>query len=128
MAKLAWYKQKFNPAYIQDHVQAEMELRVVVVNYNKTFGYRRKVISNGARRSQLSGGAWQTDKVPAEAIVLAKNIAQRGDLSDVAVEIIASGSQFWVLELNFEYDNMGDFHPGLDRLKTIKDMIKQGEL
>ena len=128
MDKLAWYKQNFNPAYIQEHVPAEMELRVVVINYNKTFGYRRRVISNGSRRSPVSGGVWQTDKVPEEAMVLGQNIAQQGDLSDVAVEIIADGSRFWVLELNFEYDTMGDLHPGLDRLRTIKDMIKQGEL
>ena len=128
MDKLGWYKQNFNPAYIQGHVPAEMELRVVVVNYTETFGYWRRVTSNVSRRKPGSNRVWQTDKVPVEAIVLAKKIARQGDLSDVAVEIISVGSRFYVLELNFEYEEMGDLHPGLDRLKIIMDMIEQGVL
>ncbi len=126
--KLAWYTKYCNPAYIQEYVAAEQELRVVILNYHKVFGYRRTAAGGGLRSRALQGGMNQMDEVPPGVVALARDIARDARLSDVAVDMIFDGSQFWVLELNFQHDEMGDLHPGHDRLKMVREMIERGEL
>jgi len=126
--KLERYSRKVNPAYIQEYVQPEIELRVVVINYEKVFGSHRRVVGSDFRGDSVHTGAWQTKDMPREAITLAKKIARQGGLSEVTVEMIFDGSQFQVLELNFQYDEMGEGHPWQERFKTIMEMIERGEL
>jgi ribosomal protein S6--L-glutamate ligase len=126
--KLERYNRKFNPAYIQEHVLPEMELRVVVVNYQKVFGFYRRLAGGDQRGNSEHAGSWQTKDMPGEAISLGKNIARQGALSDVMVEMIFNGSQYQVLELNFEYDQIGALHSGQERLEAVMGMIERGEL
>lgn len=126
--KLERYNRKFNPAYIQEHVLPEMELRVVVINYEKVFGSYRRVAEGSSGRNLDHVGEWQARDVPDEAINLGKNIARQGDLSDVTVEIISNGGQFQVVELNFQHDEIGVVDYGEERLKAVMEMIERGEL
>ena len=126
--KLERYNRKVNPAYIQEHVQPKIELRAVVINYDWVFGSYRRVVGGDFRGKPVHAGAWQTKDMPSEAITLAKKIARQGGLSDVMVEMIFDGRKFQVLELNFQYDDMGDVHPGQERFKKIMKMIERGEL
>ena len=126
--KLDWYSQNFNPAYIQEYVAAEQQLRVVVLNYRKVFGYQRPLSREASTDTSAPPGTWQADEVDAEAVELAKNIARDGSLSDVAVDMIFDGSNYWVLELNFHYDESDLQQPGLDRVKIVTEMIEKGEL
>jgi ribosomal protein S6--L-glutamate ligase len=126
--KLERYNSKVNPAYIQELVPSEMEVRVAVINYEKVLGSWLRVTAGPHRENCLDAGDWQAEEVPSEAINLAKNLARQGDLSDVTVEMIFDGSQFQVVELSFQYDEMGILYPGQERLKTIIKMIERGEL
>jgi ribosomal protein S6--L-glutamate ligase len=126
--KLEWYKNKFNPAYIQEHVLAEVELRVVVINYEKVFGSYRRIAGGDPRGDLDHVGAWQTKDMPGEAIDLGKHIARQGGLSEVTVEMIFNGSQFLVVELNFDHDGLGALDWRQERLKAVMEMIEQGEL
>ena len=126
--RLERYNRKFNPAYIQEHVLAEVELRVVVINYEKVFGSYRRVAGGGSRGNLDHVGAWQTKDMPGEAINLGKQIAQQGSLSHVTVEMIFNGSQFQVVELNFHHDEPGALDCGQKGLKAVVEMIERGEL
>jgi ribosomal protein S6--L-glutamate ligase len=126
--ELEQYNRKVNPAYIQECVTPEMELRVVVINYDRVFGSWRRLARGNYGEKSVRAGEWQREDVPSDAINLAKNIARQGGLSDVTVEMIFDGSQFLVVELNFQYDEMGDLYPGKERLETIIEMIERGEL
>jgi ribosomal protein S6--L-glutamate ligase len=126
--KLERYNRKVNPAYIQEHVPPEIELRVVVINYERVLGSFLKVAGGDYRGKSVHAGVWKAEEAPSEAINLAKNIARQGGLSDVTVEMVFDGSQFQVVELGFQYDEMGDLHSGQKRLKTIIEMIEGGEL
>ena len=126
--KLERYNRKFNPAYIQEHVLPEMELRVVVINYQKVFGSYRRVAEGDSKGNLDHVGAWQTEDIPGEAVNLGKNIARQGGLSDVTVEMISNGSQFQVVELNFQYDELGALDSGQKRLKAVMEMIERGQL
>jgi ribosomal protein S6--L-glutamate ligase len=126
--KLQWYNKKFNPAYIQEQVIPQMELLVVVVNYQKVFGSYRWVAGEDSRGHSHHGTLWQTKDMPSEAITLGKNIACQGGLSEVTVAMIFDGSQFQVVELTFQCDQGEALYTGHERLKTILEMIEGGEL
>lgn len=126
--KLDWYNHNFNPAYIQEYVPAEQELRLVVLNYNKVFGYRRQLHRAGFLDSSVPRGVWRAAEVDSEAIELAGNIARDGNLSEVAVDMVFDGSIFWVIELSFHYNESDLQQPGLDRTRLIIEMIERGEL
>ena len=126
--ELERYKSKFNPAYIQEHVLPEMELRVVVINYEKVFGSCRRVAEGDSTGDLDHVGAWETEDMPEAAISLGKNIARQGDLSDVTVEMIFKEGEYQVVELNFQHDEMGVLDCGQERLNAVMEMIERGEL
>lgn len=126
--KLDWYNQHFNPALIQEYVAPKKELRVIVLNCHAAFGYWRNVIRDNFMDSSSRKGTWKTDDVDPEGVELAKIIANEANLSDVAVDMVFDGSRYWVLELNFLWDETDSHQAGPDRIKLIMEMIEKGEL
>ena len=126
--RLEQYNQSFNPAYIQEYIAGEHELRVVVINYKTVFGYQRRFTGGGFMDTSASGRTWRLDKVDIEAVELAKNIAHNAELSEVAVDMVFDGSVYWVLELNFHYEESNLYQDGPDRIRLIAAMIERGEL
>jgi glutathione synthase/RimK-type ligase-like ATP-grasp enzyme len=66
--------------------------------------------------------------VDPEGVELAKIIARDAGLSDVAVDMVFDGSRYWVLELNFLWDETASHQAGLDRIKFVSEMIDRGKL
>ena len=126
--QLDWYNEHFNPALIQEYVVPEKELRVVVLNCQTTFGYGRNVIRGDSKDSSIHQGTWKAGDVDSEGVELARIIARDADLSDVTVNMAFDGSRYWVLELNFLWDETDSNQTGLDRTKLIIEMIEKGEL
>jgi ribosomal protein S6--L-glutamate ligase len=126
--RLQWYNKKYNPAFIQEQVIPQMELLVVVINYQKVFGSYRWIAGEDSRGHSHHGTIWQTRDMPSEAITLGKNIASQGGLSEVTVEMVFDGSQFQVVELTFQCDQSETLHTGHARFRTILEMIEGGEL
>ncbi|NIV92150.1 ATP-grasp domain-containing protein [candidate division KSB1 bacterium] len=126
--QLGWYNQHFNPALIQEYVAPEKELRVIVLNCQTTFGYRRSAIRGDSVDSSSRQGTWKADDVDPEGVELAKIIARDANLSDVAVDMVFDGGRYWVLELNFLWDETDSHQTGPDRTTLIIEMIEKGEL
>jgi ribosomal protein S6--L-glutamate ligase len=126
--QLDWYNQHFNPALIQEYVTPEKELRVIVLNCHAPFGYRRNVIKGDSTDSSSRKGTWKTADVEPEGVELARLIARDANLSDVAVDMVFDGGRYWVLELNFLWNEAGSHQTGPDRTKLIIEMIEKGEL
>jgi ribosomal protein S6--L-glutamate ligase len=126
--QLDWYNQHFNPALIQEYVTPEKELRVIVLNCHAPFGYRRNVIRDDSLDSSSRKGTWKTDEVDPEGVELARLIARDANLSDVAVDMVFDGDRYWVIELNFLWNETGSHQTGPDRIKFVREMIDRGEL
>jgi ribosomal protein S6--L-glutamate ligase len=126
--QLDWYNQHFNPALIQEYVAPKKELRVIVLNYHTAFGYWRNVIRGDSRDSSSRKGNWKMDDGDPKGVELAKIIARDANLSDVAVDMVFDGSRYWVLELNFLWDETDSHQAGPDRIKFVSEMIARGEL
>ncbi len=127
--QLDWYNQQFNPAYIQEYLNAEQQLRVFVLNYNTTFGYWRKAVNSISKPDSLHTGMWRMDNVPGDVGSMAKQIAWDAGLSDVTLDMIYDGSRYWVLEFIFFQDGEESWpQVGKDRFEKIMEMIERGEL
>lgn len=126
--QLDWYRQHFNPALIQEYVAPKEELRVIVLNYQTTFGYRRNLISGKSPDGSSRQGRWKADDVDPEGIGLAKIIARNANLSDVAVDMVFDGSRYWIIELNFLWNETDSHQAGPDRVQFVCEMIDRGEL
>ena len=126
--KLDWYNHHFNPAYIQEYLDTDQELRVAVLNYHTLFGYWRNPSSSDPKTDSPHSGVWLVDEVPPEAAIRARQVAWDADLSDVVLKMIYDGSRYWVLELSFEYGEESWLQFGKDRFKMIMQMIERGEL
>jgi ribosomal protein S6--L-glutamate ligase len=126
--KLDWYNQHFNPALIQEYIAPEKELRVIVLNRHTAFGYWRHVIRGDSMDSSSRKGSWKAGGVDPEGVELAKIIARDANLTDVAVDMVFDGSRYWVLELNFPWDETDWHQAGPDRIQFVREMIDRGEL
>lgn len=126
--ELSWYNKRFNPAYVQEYLPGERELRVVVLNYRSVWGSWRVPGPGDFRCTVPLGPILPEEELPAESLSLAKQIACCGKFSDVAVDMLFDGMRFWVLELNFRYGSKGWPSHIQDRLQVIAAMIERGEL
>lgn len=126
--KLEWYNQHFNPALIQEYVAPEKEVRVIVLNCDAPFGYRRNVIRGDSMDSSSRKGRWKKDDVDPKGVELAKFIARDANLSEVAVDMVFDGRRYWVLELNFLWDETDSHQTWPERIEFVREMIDRGEL
>jgi len=126
--ELCWYNEQFNPAYVQEYLRGERELRVIVLNYRAVWGSWRVPAPGDFRCTVPLGPILPEEELPAESLSLAKEIACCGKFSDVAVDMLFDGRRFWVLELNFRYGSKGWPSHIQDRLQVIAAMIERGEL
>ncbi len=125
-SKLSWYNKNFNPAFIQEYVAGDRELRVIVLNYRLVYGCWR--VPTDFPDTVPVGSPLPEERLPPEAVSLAKHIAWSARFSDVGVDMLVDGRRFLVLELNFRYGSKGwpAGHPS--RLQAIAAMIERGEL
>ena len=124
--ELSWYNKNFNPAFIQEYVAGERELRVSVLNYRLVYGCWW--VASNFPYAVPFGSPLPEEGLPPEAVSLAKRIACSAKFSDVGVDMLFDGRRFRVLELNFRYGSKG--WPGgcLGRLQAVEAMIGRGEL
>ena len=126
--RLDWYNQQFNPAYVQEYIAGEREIRIFVLNCRFVTGCWREGAGDDLRCRPAQSGIVQADRLPTEAVSLARYIASSAGLTDVAVDFIFDGRMYWATELNFRYDDRTWRQVGQDRLKMVMDMIERGEL
>jgi ribosomal protein S6--L-glutamate ligase len=127
-AKLDWYNQHFNPSYIQEYVGAGQELRLIVLNYDTLFAYRRQGGTGFSKAGPTHSEVCRLDKISPDAVELAKKIAWDADLSEVTIDMIYDGSRYRVLDLRCQCCEEGWSQAGEDRVKVILEMIERGEL
>jgi ribosomal protein S6--L-glutamate ligase len=126
--KLRWYTNQYNPAFIQAYVPAKQVFLVVILNYNRILGCWRKANNGNLGRKAVRSIHGEKDALGSKAVESAIKIATGGHLSDLAVEIIFDGDEFWVSEIYFHYEERSELHVSNERVEVIMEMIQQGEL
>jgi ribosomal protein S6--L-glutamate ligase len=116
------------PAYIQEYLPLERDLRILCVGFEPVCCYWRHSVPGNFRTNVAQGGQVDFIDVPKEAVELAVEAARTCNLDDVGVDIIMVDGKPMVLEFNVKYGHKGPGMAGMDVRRLVVDKILRGEL
>jgi len=116
------------PAYIQEYLTIDRDLRIVVIGEKIVHAYWR-VTAEGEFRSNVAKGARiSLDPVPATAKALALHTAKMCGWNDVGIDICCHSGHYYVLEANMKYGKEGFRQAGIDYTSLMTQLIEKGEI
>jgi ribosomal protein S6--L-glutamate ligase len=125
---LARYTALKGPAYIQEYLEFDRDLRVVLIGGKAVHAYWR-VAPPGEFRTNLAQGATiRLDNIPSDGVAFAVRTARLCRLDDVGLDVCYSNGKYWVLEANMKYGRQGFRQAGIDYYALMEKMIENGEI
>ncbi len=125
---LATYLNMGGPAYIQEYIEIDRDLRVVVIGGRPIHAYWRLAKDGEFRTNVSQGGDISFEDIPDDGVAFAVGIARLCHLDDVGFDIYFHDGHYGVLEMNLKYGQEGFRAAGLDYYKLIEEMIEHGEI
>ncbi len=125
---LARYLTCYTPAYIQEYLPLEKDIRVIVVGKEVRLAYWRKSRRTNFRTNISQGGRILFDPVPQKALELALETALKCGWDDVGIDIIEKDGRFYVIEANMKYGTTGFKKAGIDYKKMLEGLILSGKV
>lgn len=122
------YCQSHSPAYIQEYLPIDRDIRVVVIGNKAMHAYWRLAPDGDFRTNVAQGGRIDDSAVPREAVRLAEAAAKRCRLDDVGFDICQYRGDFMVVEVNMKYGREGFRRSGIDFEKMMERLIADGEI
>lgn len=120
---LKMYLKIKGPAYIQEYLPANRDIRVVVIGKKIVHSYWR-IAAEGEFRSNVAlGGNISFDRIPQPALDLALHTAKKCNWDDVGIDICLNKKNFYILEANMKYGKEGFRKAGMDYKKLMETMI-----
>jgi ribosomal protein S6--L-glutamate ligase len=126
--ELSNYFDLTSPAYIQEYLPIDRDIRVVVIGNRIVHAYWRVAPQNEYRSNVAVGGTIDLDGVPEKACNLALRVARECRWDDVGIDICEHNGQFYVLEANMKYGREGFRKAGLDYDRLMESMIENEEI
>ncbi len=126
--ELEHYCRNHSPAYIQEYLPIDRDIRVVVIGSKAVHAYWRVAPKGEFRTNVAQGGEIDLSPVPREAIRLAEQAASLCRLDDVGLDICRYQDHFMVLEANMKYGREGFRQYGIDYEKMMEQLIANGEI
>jgi ribosomal protein S6--L-glutamate ligase len=126
--ELGNYFDLTSPAYIQEYLPIDRDIRVVVIGNRVVHAYWRVAPQNEYRSNVALGGTIDLDGVPEKACNLALRVARACRWDDVGIDICEHNGQFYVLEANMKYGREGFRKAGLDYDRLMESMIENEEI
>ena len=128
MDDLDRYCQNQGPAYIQEYLPIDRDMRIVIVGQKVIHAYWR-IAPPGDYRNNLSvGGRIDLAPVPREALRLARHTASVCQWDDVGLDICEHKGTLYVLEGNMKYGREGFRQAGIDYIQLMLNLIQEGEI
>ena len=126
--ELSDYIELTSPAYIQEYLPIDRDIRVVVIGNRVVHAYWRVAPQNEFRSNVAVGGTIDLDGVPEKACHLALRVARECCWDDVGIDICEHKGRYYVLEGNMKYGREGFRKAGLDYDKLMESMIENEEI
>jgi ribosomal protein S6--L-glutamate ligase len=126
--ELRTYLRFPNPAYIQEYLPVDRDIRVVIIGQRVVHAYWRIAPANEFRSNAAVGSSIQIEAVPQAALDLALSIAKNCRWDDVGIDICQHKRHFFVLEANMKYGREGFRKAGIDYIKLLETMIANSEI
>ena len=117
-----------HPAYIQQYLPIDKDIRVVVIGEDVVHAYWRVNPPDDFRSNVAVGGRIILDSIPEQAIALARETAKRCGWNDVGIDICCHEGQYFVLEANMKYGKEGFRAAGIDYTELMENMIENGKI
>ncbi len=121
--ELSFYLSNHNPAYVQEYLPIERDLRIVVICGKPVHAYWRIHREGDFRNNVSQGGSISFEDVPPEAIDFAVDIARKCCFDEVGLDVCEHAGKYWVLEANMVYGQEGFKKKGLDIHQLIADLF-----
>ena len=125
---LALYLINNSPAYIQEYLPVDRDMRIIIIGKKIRLAYWRIAQSNDFRTNVSQGGTISFDPMSDQALELALKIALKCGWDDVGIDIIMHKGQLMLLEGNMKYGTQGFKQAGIDYKKMLGELVLKGEL
>lgn len=125
---LARYLDMTAPAYIQEYLPFDRDMRILVIGGRVICAYWRIAHPDEFRTNLGQKGRLCFDTVPDEAIALACHTAHACGWDDVGLDICRYDGKFYVLEANMKYGRQGLIESGIDYSKMMEEMIEKRQI
>ena len=122
------YLQLAHPAYIQEYLPSDRDIRVVIIGENIVHAYWRIAPENDFRCNMAVGGRISLASIPPPALDLALHTARSCRWDDVGIDICQYNGDFYVLEANMKYGKEGFRQAGIDYIALLETMIENEEI
>jgi len=122
------YLELKSPAYVQEYLPMDRDIRVVVIGSRIVHAYWRIAPADEFRSNVAVGGRISLEPVPREARDLALQVARSCRWDDVGIDICEHKGRFYVLEANMKYGRQGFREAGLDYDQLMESMIANEEI
>ncbi|MEJ2219962.1 MAG: RimK family alpha-L-glutamate ligase [Desulfobacterales bacterium] len=122
------YLELKSPAYVQEYLPIDRDIRVVVIGSRIVHAYWRIAPADEFRSNVAVGGRISLEPVPREARDLALQVARSCRWDDVGIDICEHKGRFYVLEANMKYGRQGFREAGLDYDQLMESMIENEEI
>lgn len=116
------------PAYIQEYLPIDRDIRIVVIGKRIVHAYWRIACSGEFKSNVAAGADISFEKVPEDALKLALHAASSCGWNDVGIDICSYDGRYYVLEGNMKYGKEGFRRAGIDYLSLMETLIENGEI
>ncbi len=127
-ADLGAYLNGHHPAYIQEYLSIDRDLRVVLIKGRVVHAYWRIHRSGEFRNNVSQGGRISFDHIPGEALHFAIDVARRCEFDEVGLDICRTNGRYYVIEANMVFGLQGFRQRNLDIYCILRDLEKDGLL
>lgn len=125
---LTAYVSEHNPAYVQEYLPIDRDLRVVLLAGRVVHAYWRIARPGDFRNNVSCGGRICFDAIPQAALDFARWVANVCRFDEVALDLCRHHGRWWVLEANMAYGLEGFHRRGLDIYQIFRELDEGGWL
>lgn len=126
--ELMSYCKFVTPAYIQEYLPIDRDMRIVIIGKKVVHAYWRIAKPGEFRTNVAVGASICLDSVPTKALDLALETAHKCQWDDVGIDICTHNGRFFVLEANMKYGREGFRKAGIDYYRLMETLIDNGDI
>lgn len=122
------YLKRKGPAYIQEHLPIDRDMRIVVIGDQVHLAFWRIASKTQFRTNVSQGGNINFDPLPQAVLDLALTTAKKCGWDDVGIDIAESANKLYVLEGNMKYGTKGFKKAGINYKELLVNLIQQSRI
>lgn len=126
---LELYLSRNRPAYIQEYLPLDRDLRVILINHRVVLAYWKQARAGEFRHNLAQGAALSFEDIPAAALDFAARVTRACNFDDVGLDLCHTNRTGWmVLEANMNYGRQGLARRGLKLDEVLRELVEEGAI